>query len=178
LKKGAVAHAMKDTPASVEIPDLRPYGQSLPLALLRARESVMARLRPFLREHGVTEQQWRVLRTLNEVDEIEVTALADMICLLPSSLSRILRDLGARGLIQRRVSAEDQRRGLVSILEPGLDLIREVAPEAVRANQEIEAAFGKERIAALKATLNDLCDTLGESDGPKLKSSPSASAAG
>jgi DNA-binding MarR family transcriptional regulator len=57
----------------------------------------------------------------------------------------------------------------VSILEPGLDLIREVAPEAVRANQEIEAAFGKERIAALKATLNDLCDTLGESDGAEAE---------
>lgn len=141
---------------------MRPYTQSLPLALLRARESVMARLRPSLREHDVTEQQWRALRTLAEVGEVEVTALADLICLLPSSLSRILRDLAARGLIQRRTSEEDMRRGLVSILPAGRSLIRRVTPSAAQANAEIEELFGSARLKALKAELNALCDLLGE----------------
>lgn len=162
-RKGAAAEVLEVPNGGVGGLPLRPYGESLPLALLRSRESVMARLRPFLRVHGVTEQQWRVLRTLSEVGEVEVTALADMICLLPSSLSRILRDLGGRGLIQRKTSTEDLRRGLVSIMPSGLALIREVAPEVVRANREIESAFGEERILALKQLLNELCVTLGES---------------
>lgn len=141
---------------------MRPYAQSLPLALLRARESVMARLRPVLREHDVTEQQWRALRTLAEVGEVEVTVLADLICLLPSSLSRILRDLAARGLIQRRTSEEDMRRGLVSILPAGRALIRRVSPSAAQANAEIETLFGSVRMKALKAELNALCEILGE----------------
>lgn len=141
---------------------MRPYTQSLPLALLRARESVMARLRPILREHDVTEQQWRALRTLAEVGEVEVTALADLICLLPSSLSRILRDLAARGLIQRRTSEEDMRRGLVSILPAGQALIRRVTPSAAKANAEIEELFGSARLKVLKAELNALCILLGD----------------
>lgn len=141
---------------------MRPYKQSLPLALLRARESVMSRLRPILREHDVTEQQWRALRTLAEVGEVEVTVLADLICLLPSSLSRILRDLAARGLIQRRTSEEDMRRGLVSILPAGQALIRQVTPSAAKANAEIEELFGSARLKALKTELNALCVLLGD----------------
>src|SRR4051794_39317558 len=102
-------------PARVGRRDLKPFPHSLPAILMRAREAVMARVRPTLRTYDVTEPQWRVLRTLGSLDEIEVTQLADMVFLLPSSLSRILRDLGARGLILRRTSASDLRRGLVSI---------------------------------------------------------------
>ena len=90
---------------------LKPYPHSLPAILMRAREAVMARIRPVLRAYEVTEPQWRVLRTLCSVEEVEVTQLADMVFLLPSSLSRILRDLGERGLITRRTSEEDLRRG-------------------------------------------------------------------
>ncbi len=144
---------------------LGPYTQSLALALLRTRESVMSRFRPILREHDVTEQQWRVLRTLAEVGEIEVTALAERICLLPSSLSRILKDLVARGLIQRRSVVEDLRRGLVSIQPAGIALILEVVPHSKRANAEIEEAFGVARIAALKTELNALAEAL---NGPPI----------
>ncbi len=49
-------------------PEARETGRSLPIALLRARESLMARFRPMLAAHGFTEQQWRVLRIVGEVD--------------------------------------------------------------------------------------------------------------
>lgn len=141
---------------------LRPYAQSLPLALLRARESVMARLRPILREHDVTEQQWRVLRTLAEVEAIEATALAERVFLLPSSLSRILRDLAERGLIRRRSSVDDMRRSLVSISTTGLALIDALAPQAAAANLEIEAAVGVEEVDELKRRLSAVVVALGE----------------
>jgi len=34
------------------------------MELLKAREAAMERFRPMLREHGLTEQQWRVIRAL------------------------------------------------------------------------------------------------------------------
>ncbi|MDU2926702.1 MAG: homoprotocatechuate degradation operon regulator HpaR, partial [Bradyrhizobium sp.] len=52
---------------------MRDFSQSLPMALLRAREAVMRQFRPILRQHGLTEQQWRILRALAAVDAIEVT---------------------------------------------------------------------------------------------------------
>ena len=45
---------------------MRSIERSIPIALLRAREAVMAHFRPLLADRGYTEQQWRVLRILNE----------------------------------------------------------------------------------------------------------------
>ena len=89
---------------------MRDFSRSLPMSLLRAREAVMRQFRPSLRRHGLTEQQWRILRALTSVKTIEVTELARVAFLLGPSLSRILRDLEARGLIERRTAEADLRR--------------------------------------------------------------------
>jgi homoprotocatechuate degradation regulator HpaR len=94
---------------------MRDFSRSLPMSLLRAREAVMRQFRPSLRNHGLTEQQWRILRALTAVDTIEVTELARVAFLLGPSLSRILRDLEARQLIERKTAEADQRRAVVSI---------------------------------------------------------------
>src|SRR6201986_5651230 len=91
---------------------MREFSRSLPMSLLRAREAVMRQFRPSLRNHGLTEQQWRILRALSAVEAIEVTELARVAFLLGPSLSRILRDLEARDLIDRRTAKADLRRGL------------------------------------------------------------------
>lgn len=140
---------------------LKPLRQSLPACLMRAREAVMARVRPTLRAHDMTEPQWRVLRTLADIEEIEITRLSDMVFLLPSSLSRILRDLGERGLVQRRTAENDLRRGLISISDKGRELIRGAAPSTTATNAEIERLYGAERMGELLRLLVELEDTLG-----------------
>src|SRR3954463_7100586 len=87
-------------PAVRQVP-MRDFSRSLPMSLLRAREAVMRQFRPSLREHGLTEQQWRLLRALAALDAAEVGALARTASRLAPSLSRILRDLEARSLIER-----------------------------------------------------------------------------
>src|SRR6478609_2079743 len=88
--------------SAAKIP-MRDFSQSLPMSLLRTRESVMRHFRPSLRAHDLTEQQWRILRALAASGEIEVTELARVAFLLGPSLSRILRDLEGRKLIERRL---------------------------------------------------------------------------
>lgn len=141
---------------------MHPYSDSLPLALLRGREAVMERLRPTLRRHDITEQQWRILRTLLEVDEIETSDLAHKVCLLPSSLSRILRSLGERQLIRRRVPAQDLRRVVISISDEGRRLIDTVAPAALPEYEEILRLYGRERTELLKLLLRQLEEALAE----------------
>jgi homoprotocatechuate degradation regulator HpaR len=136
------------------------FSNTLPVELLAAREAVMVRLRPILRDHDVTEQQWRVLRTLNEVEEIASTELANRALLLPSSLSRILRDLLERGFIHRRAPESDMRRGLISITRKGQVLIERAAPEMARAQAEIEAMYGSKELANLRALLRGLVKAL------------------
>ena len=135
---------------------MRDFSRSLPMSLLRAREAVMRQFRPSLRNHGLTEQQWRILRALTAVETIEVTELARTAFLLGPSLSRILRDLEARHLIERRTAKDDLRRGVVSISPKGLKLIEAVAPNSEAIYAEITSRFGARKLAELQDMLGVL----------------------
>lgn len=143
-------------------PRLRGFDRSLPMALLRGREAVMRQFRTSLRQHRITEQQWRVLRALTAVDQIEVLALAETTFLLPPSLSRILRDLDKRKLIVRRTSPDDLRRGLVSISPRGLALIEKVGAQSEAIYNEITRRFGPEKLRNLHELLARLEQVLAE----------------
>ncbi len=141
-------------------PRMREFSRSLPMALLRARESVMRHFRPSLRAHDLTEQQWRILRALGDVDAIEVTELARAAFLLGPSLSRILRDLELRKLIERRTAEDDLRRNILSITRKGLRLIDAVAPTSEAIYAEFNRRYGAAKLAELHAMLHRLEDCL------------------
>jgi|SRR4051794_8132177 homoprotocatechuate degradation regulator HpaR len=143
---------------------MRDFSRSLPMSLLRAREAVMRQFRPSLRDFGLTEQQWRILRALTSVETIEVTELAQVAFLLGPSLSRILRDLEARHLIERRVVKADQRRGLVSISAKGLKLIETVAPSSEAIYAGITRRYGARKLAELQEMLQALETSLAVED--------------
>lgn len=141
---------------------MRPFSESLPMALLRTREAVMRLFRPGLRKHGVTEQQWRILRALAHSGPLEVTALAEATFLLAPSLSRILPDLEKRQLISRRQVDTDLRRYVVSLEPKGLRLIGMHAPYSEQMYAQIARRFGTERISQLLGLLEELESSLGE----------------
>jgi homoprotocatechuate degradation regulator HpaR len=148
--------------ASARRVPMREFSRSLPMSLLRAREAVMRHFRPSLRDHGLTEQQWRILRALTSVDAIEVTELARVAFLLGPSLSRILRDLEARHLIERKVVTADQRRVVVSISARGLRLIEAVAPSSEAIYAAMTARYGARKLAKLQEMLRQLEGCLSE----------------
>ena len=134
---------------------MKSYERALPIALLRARE---ATLRPFRRELekiGLTVQQWRVIRVLAEGEPVSATELAELCVLMPPSLSRILKALTERGLIER-VPNKDARRRMVRITPAGCAKYRAMAGEAAEIYARIEAAFGADRMEALLDLLTDL----------------------
>jgi homoprotocatechuate degradation regulator HpaR len=139
---------------------MRAFSNSLPMALLRAREAVMRRFRPSLRSHGVTEQQWRVLRALAGPPALEISELAAETCLLAPSLSRILPQLEARGLIVRQAVPGDLRRASVALTVAGLEFIAAHAPQSEATYRAIEQRFGAERLGQLFALLQELEQSL------------------
>ena len=145
--------------AARQVP-MRDFSRSLPMSLLRAREAVMRQFRPSLREHGLTEQQWRILRALAAIEAVEVTELARTAFLLGPSLSRILRDLEARNLIERETAKADQRRSMVSISKEGVKLMASVAPTSEAIYAEITRRFGARRLAELQEMLGELEQSL------------------
>ena len=150
-------------PAGRQVP-MRDFSSSLPMSLLRAREAVMRQFRPSLREHGLTEQQWRILRALAAIGAVEVTELARTAFLLGPSLSRILRDLEARHLIERKTAKEDQRRSMVSISERGVKLMASIAPTSEAIYAQITRRYGARKLAELQEMLGELEQSLGSSE--------------
>lgn len=132
--------------------------RSLPMALLRAREVIMARFRPMLAQHDVTEQQWRVLRVLTEAGPLEATELAERANVLAPSLTRMLKALEQRGFITRHRVEGDGRRAALSIAPAGLALIEELSPERHAIYQAIERRYGKERLTKLLDLLDELIE--------------------
>ena len=127
------------TDTSTHPSGLRSFDESLPMALMRAREAVMRRFRPILTEHDVTEQQWRVLRALHDADgALSVGELAERTYLLGPSLSRMLVALEDRQLLLRR-AADDARRSEISIAPGGRAVVAEVAPQSEAAYAAIDA---------------------------------------
>jgi len=129
--------------------------------LLHAREAVMRQLRPHLRMHGLTEQQWRVLSELTTVTEIAASDLAASTCLRASSLSRIIKDLEYRGLIARRAQLEDLRRTLVSITQRGNNLLHQIEPVSAQIRADVAGRFGADRLDRLAELADDLVAACG-----------------
>src|SRR6476660_4472580 len=93
--------------------------RNLPRLLLQARESVMGHTRPSLREHGLSDQQWRVLRVLGEHGTVETGRVAREAYIIGPSLTGVLARMERDGLIRRERDPEDQRRTVVEATAKG-----------------------------------------------------------
>ena len=147
---------------------LRDFELSLPMQLLKAREAAMARFRPMLRSHGLTEQQWRVLRVLAAWPGSDAGEIARRSLLLGPSLTRILQHFEARRVLARRADNDDQRRAVFTLTTKGRRLFAAVAPDSERLYTGIAQAFGSAELDTLYALLARFCAALAvspEADG-------------
>ncbi len=138
--------------------EARSIRRSVPIALIRAREAVMAHFRPLLAQRGYTEQQWRVLRVLDEFGPLDPTQLADKAALLMPSLTRILKTLEHKGAVVRKRDPDDGRRALILITSKALKTIETSLPGTNAAYGEIEAQFGAENMRDLLGLLDRLAN--------------------
>ncbi|PQO24654.1 homoprotocatechuate degradation operon regulator HpaR [Rhodobacteraceae bacterium WD3A24] len=137
---------------------MRGYEASLPIALLRAREATMRRFKPHIDAHNLTVQQWRVIRALADSGPLDARTLSERCVILPPSLTRIFRTLEAKGYIVT-VAAPDARRHTVALTDKGRTLYEEMAATSERIYEEIEQAFGAEKMRRLLELLIELRDT-------------------
>ena len=141
----------------------RSFGhRNLPLLLLQAREAVLARFRPILNEHGVTEQQWRIVRALVERGGLEQRQIGEVCRISSPSLAGVLARMDELGLVQRERMAGDQRRVMVSLTPQSRTLAQQMAPRIEATYRELEAHLGSELMERSYATLDELLARLGE----------------
>lgn len=113
----------------------------------------------------ITEQQWRVLRVLQETGPLDPTRIADEACLLLPSLTRILQKLDDKKMIRRRQDKSDRRKQIVQIAPKGEALIEANLSTSIALLDQIRDRMGAGRYDALLDLLNEL-------DGPDTKAPP------
>ena len=120
----------------------------------------MAHFRPMLRRHDLTEQQWRVIRVLASEPQMDAGELARRAMLLAPSLSRILAHLESTGMVVREVDRTDQRRTSLKLTAAGRRKFRAVGPDSEALYGDIEARFGRKKLATLYGLLAELNEAI------------------
>lgn len=116
----------------------------------------MGPIRNLLSDVDLTEQQWRVLRVVQESTGIDPTEIADQACLLLPSLTRILQKLDEKGLISRQRDTVDRRRQVIRITAAGEKIIDENIDASIAIVERTREKMGDARYEALLDLLNEL----------------------
>jgi homoprotocatechuate degradation regulator HpaR len=132
--------------------------RNLPRLLLQARESVMAHTRPSLREHGLSDQQWRVLRVLGEHGTVETGRVAREAYILGPSLTGVLARMERDGLIRRERDPADQRRTVVEATPKGEKLVDKLSHTVEAHYAWMEKSLGKQKLAELYELLDKVIE--------------------
>jgi homoprotocatechuate degradation regulator HpaR len=124
--------------------------RNLPLLLLQAREQVIARFRPILNAHGITEQQWRIVRALIDTGPLEPREIGELCRISSPSLAGVLSRMEELGYIRLRVSLTQRSRALAA----------RMAPRIEATYREIETMIGAEFSATFYRALDELIGAL------------------
>jgi DNA-binding MarR family transcriptional regulator len=140
-----------------ELKQTRPFGspaQETTVALLRTSDVVRRRLARVVEQHGITLQQYNVLRILRGARGEPMSAfdIADRLIEEAPGVSRLLDRLVAKKLIQRDRCSEDRRRLECSITAKGLELLARLDEPILAADSAVMDGLTAREVAML----NDL----------------------
>ena len=109
-------------------------GADLAVLLARAQRQIERALAEAYADFDLTAEQWRVLSVLLDEPGQTMTRLADGAAVPAATLTRHVDRLVERGLVLRKVHADDKRRAVVALSPVGASVAREI-----RARQQTEA---------------------------------------
>lgn len=134
--------------------------RNLPMMLLLVRERVVARFRPVLHAHGLTEQQWRILRVVHDANTLEQREIALACGMSAPSLAGVLARMESLGLVKRARPAHDQRRVRVGLTARSRELVAVLAPQIEAIYRQLETDIGPGVIGELIHSLDSILATL------------------
>jgi DNA-binding MarR family transcriptional regulator len=144
-----------------EIRQRRPFqsaGQEAVLSLLRTTDVVRRRIAGVIEPHGLTAQQFNVLRILRGAgdDGLPTLEVAERMVEQTPGITRLLDRLETKGLVRRQRCPKDRRQHLCWITPAGRTLIAGLDAPTLAA---VEACLGRLGRAE-QTTLIRLLDTI------------------
>lgn len=117
----------------------------------RLREVETKRFDP----HGITAQQYNVLRILHSIkaEYLPTAVLASRLVSRSPDMTRMLDKLEAKGLILRRRGVDNRRIVEVALTPLGAELITQISADVLLCSQEQLGHLGTEKLRQLIALL-------------------------
>ena len=140
-------------PTQLRLADYLPYR----LAIASNQVSSMV-ARAYQTRFGITIWEWRVIAILGEGRPVTAQALCDVTAMDKVSVSRAVRALADRGLIDRSRNIADRRSHLLQLTASGRAIYAEIAPVALEAERGLLAGLSTSDIALLSTLLDRLRD--------------------
>jgi DNA-binding MarR family transcriptional regulator len=103
-------------------------------------------LKPF----SITTEQWSVLRTLSESDDISQKELSERADKDQATLTKILDLLEKNEFIERVQNPSDRRSFLIKITQKGAQIVKEVTPYLEEVFAKITNSIQAEKLAIYK----------------------------
>ena len=112
----------------IKQPKFRNSLQKAVINLLYTANWIQYKQQEFFRSHGITGQQFNILRILKgqHPKSISASEIKSRMLDMNSDVSRLLDRLEAKGLISKKACTADKRATDVNITESGLDVLREL----------------------------------------------------
>ena len=144
------------TPLQCELRQRRPFpstAQECLVALLRTTDLLRRHAAAIVEAHGITTQQFNVLRILRGGGDegLPTLEVAERMVEQTPGATRLLDRLEAKGLVRRQRCTKDRRQHLCWITQQGLDLLETLDAPMVKAAQEsLKGLTAKEQTELLR----------------------------
>jgi DNA-binding MarR family transcriptional regulator len=143
-----------------EIQQTRPFASPADegiVTLLRTADAVRRALSEVVSVHGITLQQYNVLRILRGAGKggLPTLDVADRMIETTPGITRLLERLERKGLAARQRSSEDHRRVLCRATPEGLRILGALDRQVTEAAQRILGPLGSRRTRELVRLLDD-----------------------
>ena len=133
------------------------FTQAITMVARRWRTRLDERLKPM----DMSIARWGALYWLGQqTDGVSQAALADLAGVEPPTLVRVIDQLEAQGLVERKVSAMDRRVNLLRLTEAARPLVTEIEAEAEKMRVEMFGDLTFEEYEAVMAVMGKLRERL------------------
>lgn len=112
------------------------------------------------RDHGLTPSEWRSMSILGATGEMPATEIVERSSMDKVSVSRAVKKMYQRGLLDKSDNADDGRSSLLSLSTKGRAVYADIVPKILAVEQTMKAGLSAVEIEAFTETMAKIRDNL------------------
>src|SRR5689334_16192315 len=129
----------------------------VPYLLRRISDSVSDRFTSGLKPYGLTIPMWRIIAVLHGRGATRFHVLVSQTLIEPPTLSRLLKELRAKGFVTKTSSSVDARGVLITPTKKAMQLVEELTPHAFEVEKETLAGLTDDEAEMFRRLVRRVC---------------------